>query len=364
MLLHAAASEVQPSGGKGPEIGTSRRWIAVTDQRSGIAGAKLFQLDDRHREMLVPLTDPEWRSSSAADYMEPGDPVLGLSVHGKNWAVPLWMLGGPHVANLAFDGEPVLVMFCGLCRSGIARSAVVNGRRLSFHAVGVYNGSFLLADYETNSYWTPFTGEALEGALKGAKLKQLPLIQCRWDRWLQMHPQTLVAYGRQGQVRRYGQAQALASGRVSQGFLASVLEPLDNRLPVNDLVLGVTLSDTARAYPLSSMDTGKDSDGDNIAVNDTLGGEPVVILHARGGTLTTAFSRRLHDKILQFATDKDGRFTDLTYHSHWNYDGEAVDGTVAGQKLSDIPSQIEDWYIWAAFHPTTSIYQGSPLAHD
>ena len=102
----------------------------------------------------------------------------------------------------------------------------------------------------------------------------------------------------------------------------------------------------------------------NIAVNDTIGKERVVILYQRGSWLTTAFSRRVRGKTLQFATDKDGRFIDSIYHSHWSYEGEALDGPVAGQKLSDVASQVEDWYIWAAFHATTSIFSSRPVKND
>jgi hypothetical protein len=111
------------------------------------------------------------------------------------------------------------------------------------------------------------------------------------------------------------------------------------------------------------MDTAE-TDKENIALNDMVGDKPIVILHQRGSRLTSAFSRRFRGKTLRFATDKDGRFVDLTHHSHWNFEGEAVDGSAAGQKLSYVPSQVEDWYIWAAFHSATSIYQGANAANQ
>ena len=322
--------------------------MTVRDPGSGIKGAELLEGEG---DSFPALNDAKWRTYSEDDPIEPRGPVLGLELSGKSWAIPLNLIARHHVANLSLDEKAVLITVCHKCNSAIARDPVVDGRRLTFHVAGLYNGSFLLADYETKSYWTPYTGEALEGPLKGKKLKQIPLLECFPGGWMQLHPQGLVAYG---------STQQPAGVWMNYGFMRTVLKPLDQRLDAHARVLGVAVSDKNRAYPLAALDGVAASDMDNIAVNDTIGNEHVVIFHERGGLLTSAFSRRLRGKTLRFVLDKDGRFMDATYHSHWNYEGEALDGPVAGQKLSDVPSQFEDWYIWAAFRPDTSIYQAPP----
>jgi len=321
----------------------------VRDPNSGIAGAQLFESD-----WFPPLNDPDWAPyTQEDDPIKPQGPVLGLDFSGKSWAIPWTVIGRYHVANFTLDGKAVLIAVCRMCSSAIARDPIVDGRRLTFHVVGLYNGSILLADYETKTYWTPFTGEALEGPLKGKKLKQLPLLQCQSNQWMKLHPRGVYVYG---------PTRAPSALRTRIGFLNTLLKPLDQRVQAHALVLGVTVGDKARAYPVAALDGPADSDAKNIALNDTIGKESVVVLHERGGALTIGFSRRLGGKTLQFALDKDGRFMDSTFHSHWNYQGEALDGPVAGQKLPEIASQLEDWYIWAAFHPDTSIYQAQPTA--
>jgi hypothetical protein len=337
----------------------SEKWRLVEDPKSGIAGAQLMPTQTK---AFAPLNDPEWRAAATADYMRPNDRVLGLSFRGKSWAVPIWVMFRPHVANLVVDGEAVVISYCAKCRGGIARQARIPGRRLTFYISGIYNGSILLSDYETTSYWTPFTGEALEGELKGTKLPQVPLLQCPWSEWLQMHPDTLVLY-RAGFPRPTGlEEHVLAENNfyAPTKLVESVLRPLDERLPVTDWIFGITVGDQFRAYPLDVLNHEPESAHGNIALNDAIGDKPVVILHARDQTLANAFYRRLAGKTLLFSTDKDGRFVDSTFNSHWNYQGEALDGPVAGQKLNYIPSQVEDWYIWAAYHPTTTIYQSEP----
>jgi hypothetical protein len=290
--------------------------------------------------------------------MQGGDAVVGISLKGKSWAIPCARLMEPHVANLVLEGQPIVIAYCERCRSAIARDPVVNNQRLTFHLAGIYNGSILLADYETDSVWTPFTGEALDGRLKSAKLKQLPLIQCSWQQWLQLHPDTLVAEIDPMLSDRYQLAQRLGSMATARALARTVVRPLDERMGFADLVLGVAATNQARAYRLWTADDASDSPSNNIAINDTVGDTPVVVLHERGTALATAFDRRLKGKILRFATDNDGRFIDLTYRSHWDYEGKAIDGAMAGRKLAYVPSRVEDWYIWAAYNPSTSIYHG------
>jgi hypothetical protein len=55
------------------------------------------------------------------------------------------------------------------------------------------NGSPILRDKETRSYWSLMSGEAVGGPLKGTKLKQLPIARrVLWREWLGAHPETRV----------------------------------------------------------------------------------------------------------------------------------------------------------------------------
>jgi hypothetical protein len=339
--------------------------FTVRDETSGIAGAQLFRFDENGRlkysqsDSFIPLNNPEWRASAEADHMKPEDPVLGLHIDGRSWAIPWWIIKNHHVANLTLDGQPVMIAFCELCSGGVAFDPVVNGRRLNFRQEGQYNGSILLADYETKSYWAPFTGEALEGPLKGTTLNQMKLVQCRWKQWLELYPRSWIAYGPESLRRGHG-ASYTPGDHDNSTFMHLLLRPIDKRRPGNEGVLGVAIRDQTRAYPLSALDARAVDGEPSVVVNDTLGRDEIVIFHQRGSWLTTVFNRQLDGETLQFALDKDGRFTDSAYHSHWSYDGEALDGAAAGRKLSYVRSQVEEWYIWAAFHPATSIFESWP----
>jgi hypothetical protein len=292
--------------------------------------------------------------------MRSDDPVLGLYYHGKSWALPWCVIRNYHVANLTVGSQAMLIAFCEECSTGIAWNPIVNGRRLTFRLAGMYNGSILLFDDQTKSYWTPFTGEALEGPLKASKLKQMELIQCRWKQWSQIHPQSLVAYA--PEELRGGHGSSHAPGGQNNPFVRALLKPLDKRLASGDPVLGVGNGDTTRTYPLSVLDALAEHETKTVVLADTLGNDEIVIFHERGSWLTTVFNRKFRGKMLRFSVDEGGRAVDSIYHSHWNYQGEALDGPVAGQKLDPVPSRVEEWYIWAAFHPTTSIYEAPAAA--
>ena len=340
--------------------------IFVDDPKSPIAGAMLYQFgnDGRlkysHAAFVLPLNDPDWRAADAADYMKSDDPVLGLYYHGKSWALPWWVMKNYHVANLTVDRQALLIAFCEECSTGIAWNPIVNGRRLTFRAAGMYNGSILLTDDQTKSYWTPFTGEALDGPLKASKLKQMQLVQCRWHEWRRLHPQSLVAYV--PEELRAGHGSYHFPGMQKNPFERYLLKPLDKRLASGDAVLGVGDGPSARTYPLSVLDGLAEHAANTVVLTDTLGKDEIVIFHERGSWLTTVFNRKFRGKLLGFSVDDDGRPVDSIYHSHWNYEGEALDGPVAGEKLRPFPSRVEEWYIWAAFQPGTNIYAGPGAA--
>jgi hypothetical protein len=123
-------------------------------------------------------------------------------------------------------------------------------------------------------------------------------------------------------------------------------------------VLGVEINGQARAYPISILDkTG-------WVVNDTLGQKEIVFLHKPGTRLAIALSRQLGDATLVFNQAQDGQIMDQKSRTHWNYSGEAYAGTLAGQKLSFVPSGVEEWYIWAAYHPETEIFDATNSVNE
>jgi hypothetical protein len=261
----------------------------------------------------------------------------------------------PHVANLAFDDRPVLATLCPSCSGASAFRAEVEGRRLIFRLRGKYNGTMLLEDCSTESLWSPFTGVALAGTMRGAALDRLPLSQCMWSEWLAMHPTTMVLFAERS-VREGAGTVFPGSPGIHRELLATLVRPLDGRLPHNTLVLGVENAAKARAYPLQALAR------IGPVLNDSLGGAEIV-LRCRPGTLQAlAFRRQVGDRILVFGHSQTRGVYDEQTGSIWNEMGEAVSGPLAGTQLAYLESGVGEWYEFAARHPGTEIFKATQAA--
>jgi len=310
--------------------------------------ARLFGPQQLAKSFCQPLNDPGW--TDVYDHLRDDDPVLGLYLNRRAWAMPWWIMKNHHVANLVFDDRSVLVTLCEMCSSAAALRAEVDGQRLVFRLRGQYNATILLED-KTGSLWSPFTGFALAGAMRGATLERLPLSQCLWSEWLAMHPTSMVLYGAQALREGHGHHCSPGSPGIEPGFLASLVRPLDERLPHNTLVLGVGNGTSARAYPLETLAR------IGPVLNDSLGGNEILV-RCRPGTLQAlAFDRRVGADVLNFGCSEARGVYDEQTGSVWNEMGEAVSGPLAGTQLSYIDSGVEEWYVFAAYHPETEIFE-------
>ena len=235
--------------------------------------ARFFKADELAHSWCQPLNEPVW--TTAYGHLRDDDPVLGVYLNRQARAMPWWILKNHHVANVAFGDMPVLVTLCEMCSGAAAFRAEAEGRRLNFRLRGQYNGTILLDDTTTHSQWSPFTGVALAGVMRGATLERLPLLQCLWSEWLEMHPTTEVLYGEQALREGHGSQFSPGSAGIGPGFLKSLLRPLDERLPHNTLVLGVENGASARAYPLETLAR------IGPVLNDSLAGADLVVVPAR-----------------------------------------------------------------------------------
>jgi hypothetical protein len=119
-------------------------------------------------------------------------------------------------------GEPVLVTYCPLCRSGVVATRRVGDRTPTFHVTGLLwkppgaygelskqegdvfgvdssgeteaarNGNLVMMDEATGSYWSQFLARAICGPEQGATLSIRPSTVATWGAWRHDHPGTDV----------------------------------------------------------------------------------------------------------------------------------------------------------------------------
>ncbi|MCG8605450.1 DUF3179 domain-containing protein [bacterium] len=305
--------------------------------------------DDSLPRVFNPFMNPQWVDVSNAMHMKGADPVLGLLVNEKAFALPWWIMKNHHVANLILDDQPILVKLCEVCSSSAAFVPVVDDRRLTFRVDGVYNGTFYTIDFETGSIWAPFTGESLHGPHKGKKLTRHPVYQSTWEEWAKLYPNCLVPYGPQEARTGHGAKHYPGAPERSGNFAEGLLHR-DERLPDHELVLGVEAGDKARAYPLNSLNRL------GSIWNDSIHGQDIVIFSRPDSWMAMAFSRRVNGSSLTFGRDQAGNVVDETNQSRWDISGTAISGPMVGTRLPVVHAWLEEWSAWVTFHPQTELF--------
>ena len=301
--------------------------------------------------------------AAAAAWLAAREPVLALEVKGDARAYPLQILMWHEIVNDVVGGVPVTVTFCPLCNSGIAFERTVDGTTLDFGTSGkLYQSDLVMYDRQSHSLWAQMEGRAIVGARAGARLALIPRNTLSFEEWRASQPAGKVLSRDTGYSRSYGTNPYESYDQPQLGpFLFR--GKLDPRRPPKERVVGIKLSEVARAYPWPVL-------AERRVVHDRLGDQELVILY-QPGTLsaldaqeiqrsravgaTGAFRRVLESRALTFEATGEG-FRDRETGSSWTLLGHAVKGLLAGRRLTAVPHVDAFWFAWAAFNPTTTVY--------
>ena len=119
------------------------------------------------------LTDAKAMGSIAS--LGDTEPVIALSIGEDARAYPLRVLIWHEIANDLVDGTPVVVTYCPLCNAALVFERMVDGRILDFGTTGkLRHSDLVMYDWQTESWWQQFTGEAIVGAMTGRQLRLIP----------------------------------------------------------------------------------------------------------------------------------------------------------------------------------------------
>jgi hypothetical protein len=113
-------------------------------------------------------------------------------------------------------------------------------------------------------------------------------------------------------------------------------------LPGREPVIGLTIGDDSRAYPLRILMW-------HEIVNDVVAGVPVAVTYCPLCNTGIVFDRRLDGRVLAFGTTGKLRNSDLVMYdrateSWWQqFSGEAIVGELTGKQLDMIPARLESF---------------------
>jgi hypothetical protein len=225
-------------------------------------------------------------------------------------------------------------------------------RKLTMENAGVVGGNEVFKDVETGSRWQQSSLEAISGPMRGEHLKLYPFLLTSWEEWLRLHPDTLVLKPLPG----YGERIAAKNAQLRAGYPRDKSAPADvlhrdDRLQAYTKIIGLTVGDASRAFPLDALDRVK-------VLNEPLGGQPVLVVHQPKSETTTAFVARANGKALTFeaANANATELVDRETRSRWDAYGTCVAGTLKGTRLESLILEPEYWFAWSEFHPKTTIY--------
>jgi hypothetical protein len=338
---------------------------------------------------LVPfhsLDAPKMVSAGEADFLDDADYILGVSANGESRAYPTRFIWWHHAINDMVGKSdaggtiPIAVTYCSVCNTGICYDPMLNGKPVMLDFYGLYNGVVTLCDRDTESVFLQAEGRFVKGALTGTTLKTIPLLDTTWGQWKQLHPDTLVMspdnpYGKYYNPK--GRPEPRGYDRFPAPFFRPTVTRGDMRIPPFEKVLGVAVSETdahaqgtpvvhalRRAYPLTAVQA------KGCVLNDKLGKTSIGIFLDPDTMTAVAVNRTLEGRTLTFEAKKgeDGKLGiyDKQTRTHWNIEGKAEEGPLAGKALDRIENHLSQWYGWFAYFPETSIYgrRDAPLPGD
>jgi uncharacterized protein DUF3179 len=227
--------------------------------------------------------------------------------------------------------------------------AEIDGRRLRFHLTGINNQNFLMHDEQTGSWWQQVTGEAIHGPLKGRRLELVFADEVSFGLWRREHPRGRVLQPQEGSPwREFSKDWEADTAKLPVVVPARAGDPL----PPRELVVGIKIKDSAKAYPFTALQR-------QSPVIDVVGGVPIVLVVGEDGRSVRAFERRVDGRELNLFA-KTGppplRLLDAETGSEWSFAGEAVSGPLAGKKLPRVYALKDYWFDWRLYNPQTAVY--------
>jgi len=261
------------------------------------------------KDGIPSLDNPKFIFVNDVDFLQNTDRVLGINFQGIIKAYPIKIMNYHEVVNDNFNSHPVAITFCPLCRSGIAYSANIKGKKHSFGVSGLlYNSDVLLYDRETESLWSQIMSTAISGPLKDHHLTAIPMQNTTWQDWKQQHPNTLVLSTETGYRRDY-----TSSPYVGYELDNSIWFPVaaqNNSYHPKSLVLGIEIEGKFKAYPFSELEK---TNGD---LSDSFVGKNLVI----------------------------------------RFNKQYQNARVLEHQGEELPSIVTFWFAWYAFHPEGLVF--------
>lgn len=261
--------------------------------------------------------------------------IVGIDINGQARAFPVQFIGYHHQVRDTVGGQPVMVSYCTVCRTGRVFSPVVDGRTESFRLVGMDHFNAMFEDATTHSWWRQANGEAIVGPSKGKTLTEIPSRQVKLSEWLRLHPNSLIMQPDSSLETNYSKGFDYETGKSRKSLTGTDTVSWHDK----SWVVGITVNGQSKAYDWNRLRR------ENV-VNDVLGGEPIVVALASDKSSFFAFVRP--SAATSFAVRHDSLVAGASAYA---FSGRGANGT-----LEPVNASQEFWHSWRTFQPATMRY--------
>lgn len=269
--------------------------------------------------------------------VKPDREILGVTLNGEAKAYPIQFIGYHHQVLDTLGGQPIMVTYCTVCRTGRVFKPVVQGKPETFRLVGMDHFNAMFKDARTGSWWRQANGEAIAGKLKGDTLPEVFSEQMTLKQWLTLHPATLIMQPDTTFTERYTKMADYERGKGSSDLTRT--DSLSWR--DKSWVVGIAVGKNAKAYDWNRLKRER-------LIHDKLGNHPVLLVLANDNRSFFAFERPTDSARFIFRND-----TLSTGSQSYLLTGQSVR---SGSNLVRLSAHQEFWHSWQTFHPATSRY--------
>jgi hypothetical protein len=285
--------------------------------------------------------------SASADTTNRDHLIIGVDINGEAKAYPIEVIGYHHQVRDTIGGEPVMITYCTVCRTGRVYSPYIDGKLQDFRLVGMDHFNAMFEDAATKSWWRQESGTAIAGPLKGTSLKEIPSSQMALSDWLALHPGSYILQPDSIFKKEYVDLKGY-----DVDTLHSSLEKRDSASwKLKSWVIGVNVNNHFKAYDWNIL-------AKKEMIEDSVAGIPLLLTMNEDERTFYVLNRNASNGLLHFSYDSTTQMLhDVKTNSTWNVNGTCIEGSMKGTQLRSVQSYQEFWHSWREFHPQTEVYK-------
>ncbi len=273
----------------------------------------------------------------AGNKVDPSQIVIGIERNGEAKAYPVQYIGYHHQVLDSLNGDPIIVTYCTVCRTGRIYEPKVKGKYDVFRLVGMDHFNAMFEDASTKSWWRQVNGVAIAGNLKGESLPELLSTQTSLSNWLSMYPASKIMQPDSFFLDQYASLKDFESGKSKSNLVGTDTSSWKDK----SWVVGIKVGGQSKAYDWNKLKRQR-------IIHDSLNEVPVLLILTADDKSFFALERPSNES--QFTMKNDTLYQG---NSTYRLDGKGIGSAVS---LKRLPAYQEFWHSWRTFNQGTKVY--------